>query len=108
MTMPEFPFFPPTNAGNGEALPKGSLILITGASGMLGSHVVQQCLAFGYRVRGTTRDTEKNSWMSNYFENKFGPDVFEAVAVKDMGVEGAYDAHLQGMNPLRSKLGLVD
>jgi nucleoside-diphosphate-sugar epimerase len=94
--MTEFTFFPPVNVGTGEALPRGSLVLVTGASGFLGSHVVEHCLAFGYRVKGTTRDKQKNDWMENYFGAKFGSGLFEAVEVKDMAVKGAYDAHLQG------------
>lgn len=34
------------------------LVLVTGASGFIATHVVQQLLQKGYRVRGTVRDTK--------------------------------------------------
>jgi len=34
-------------------------ILVTGASGFIASHIVQQLLEGGYRVRGTVRDPER-------------------------------------------------
>jgi dihydroflavonol-4-reductase len=34
-------------------------VLVTGASGFIASHIVQQLLEGGYRVRGTVRDPEK-------------------------------------------------
>jgi len=37
------------------------LVLVTGASGYIGSHVVGACLAKGYRVRGTVRKLDSNS-----------------------------------------------
>jgi uncharacterized protein YbjT (DUF2867 family) len=35
-----------------------SAVLVTGASGYLASHCVQQLLVAGYRVRGTVRDVK--------------------------------------------------
>jgi nucleoside-diphosphate-sugar epimerase len=35
---------------------QGKLVCITGASGFIGTHVVRECLARGYRVRATVRD----------------------------------------------------
>jgi nucleoside-diphosphate-sugar epimerase len=38
-----------------------SLLLVTGATGMVGRHVVERALAAGYRVRGLARDTSDKS-----------------------------------------------
>ncbi|XP_077987851.1 uncharacterized protein LOC144442390 [Glandiceps talaboti] len=45
-----------TTASTGEEIPSDvKLVLVTGASGFIASHVTQQLLRAGYRVRGTVR-----------------------------------------------------
>ncbi|KAI6758306.1 hypothetical protein HG530_010546 [Fusarium avenaceum] len=71
------------------ALPKGSLVLVTGVNGLLGSHVAKQFLEFGYKVRGTVRSPEKNSWLTTAFDNEYGQGNFELVKLADMTDEEA-------------------
>ena len=73
------------------AIPPGSLILVTGVNGLIASHVADQCLAAGYRVRGTTRDKQKNAWILDLFSSRYGSDAFELVEVKDMTKDAAFD-----------------
>lgn len=51
------------------ALAKGSLILVTGASGFLASHIVNEALKLGYKVRGTSRSEEKAAATRLLFQN---------------------------------------
>lgn len=53
------------------ALPKGSLILVTGASGYVASHVIQEALDLGYRVRGTVRSKEKAALVEELFDSTY-------------------------------------
>lgn len=77
-------------------LEPGLLVLVTGVNGLIGSHVADQLLKRGYRVRGVVRDVGKNKWVAEYFEEKY-PDVgFELVAVPDMTVAGCYDGVVDG------------
>jgi uncharacterized protein YbjT (DUF2867 family) len=78
------------------ALPEGSLVLITGANGFIGSHIVDQLLLAGYRVRGIVRDKQKNSWMGPFFDGKYGKEKFELVEVKDLADVGSLTQTLQG------------
>lgn len=73
------------------AIPAGSLILVTGVNGFIASHVTDQLIQAGYRVRGTTRDTNKTEWMKEMFG-----DAFEVVVVKDMSADGAFDEACKG------------
>lgn len=41
----------------GRAIQAGERVCVTGAAGYIGTHVVDQLLKAGYRVRGTVRDT---------------------------------------------------
>ena len=69
------------------ALLPGSLILVTGASGHIGSHVVNEALLAGYRVRGTARTREKCDQTERYFHH----DDYPCAEVGDFSREGAFD-----------------
>jgi nucleoside-diphosphate-sugar epimerase len=80
------------------ALPKGSLVLVTGVNGLLGSHVAKQFLEFGYKVRGTVRSPEKNSWLTAAFDNEYGQGNFELVELADMTDEEAMKEVAKGQS----------
>lgn len=71
-----------------RALPAGSLILVTGASGYIGSHVINEALAAGYKVRGTARSEEKAENTKKIFKNN--PDYSTAI-VADFQHDGVFD-----------------
>ncbi|GFP58820.1 ketoreductase adrE [Trichoderma asperellum] len=76
------------------SIPQGSLVLVTGANGYIGSHVVDQLLELGYNVRGTVRD--KKPWLDEFFEKKYGKGRFESVAVKAIEEVGAFSTAADG------------
>lgn len=78
------------------AIPRGATVLVTGANGLLGSHIADQFLEYGYNVRGTVRDTEKNAWLAQLFEKNHGPGRFELFKVADMTAEGAFNEAVKG------------
>lgn len=73
------------------AIPFGSLVLVTGVNGFIGSHIADQLLLAGYNVRGTVRDLKRNSWMTTFFAKKYGVGSFEIVQVTDMSQSGCFD-----------------
>lgn len=75
-----------------QAIPKGSTVLVTGVNGFIGSHVADQFLQLGFKVRGTARDVQKYTWMKDLFTKNYGESQFELVAVPDITVEGAFEA----------------
>ncbi|RSL95812.1 hypothetical protein CEP52_011853 [Fusarium oligoseptatum] len=79
------------------AVPKGSTVLVTGANGLLGSHISKQFLEFGYNVRGTVRDPEKNAWLKEAFDKEYGQGRFELFQVPDMEAEGAFVEAVKGV-----------
>lgn len=84
------------------ALPDNALVLVTGANGYIGSHIVDVLLGLNatkgtkYRVRGTVR--EDKPWLNKLFEEKYGPGVFETVVVPDVRADGAFDTAIQGVD----------
>lgn len=78
------------------ALPEGSLVLVTGVNGFIGSHIADQILLAGYQVRGIVRNAQKNAWMTTFFDGKYGIDKFELVEVKDLAETTALEKALQG------------
>lgn len=76
------------------ALAKGSLILVTGASGFIASHVVKEALALGYRVRGTARSEEKCQKTKDLFQSS----DYETAIVAHMEAEDAFDEAMKGVD----------
>lgn len=77
------------------AIPLGSTILVTGANGLVGSHVVDQSLSHGYKVRGAVRDLAKSKWLQEHFDAKYGPGLFELIKVDTFA--GPYDDAVKGI-----------
>ncbi|KFY40191.1 hypothetical protein V495_05571 [Pseudogymnoascus sp. VKM F-4514 (FW-929)] len=77
------------------AFPKGSLVLVTGANRYIASHIVDQVLLAGYRVRGTVRDATKAAWTTEVFTSRHGAGKYSAVVVPDMAEDGAFDDAVQ-------------
>ncbi|KAJ4265968.1 hypothetical protein NW762_003941 [Fusarium torreyae] len=78
------------------AVPQGSTVLVTGANGLLGSNIADQFLEYGYKVRGTVRDTERDAWLQTLFDKKYGEGKFELVKVADLETETAFDDVVKG------------
>jgi nucleoside-diphosphate-sugar epimerase len=79
-----------------RALPEGSLVVVSGANGFIASHVVDQLIQAGYRVRGTVRSLGRAAWVKDYFSEKYGADKIELVEVPDMGAPSAFDRVVAG------------
>ena len=77
---------------------KGSLVLVTGVSGFIAGHIANQFLSDGYNVRGTVRSLDKIQWLQQLFDEKYGKGRFEAVEVRDMVDEGAFDEAVKGVS----------
>ncbi|KAJ5778688.1 hypothetical protein N7520_001934 [Penicillium odoratum] len=78
------------------ALHPGSRVLVTGANGYIGSHVVDTLLKLGYPVRGTVR-TQK-SWLNEYFNEKYGAGVFDTVEIESFDDQGKIESILEGID----------
>lgn len=84
-------------------VPKGSTVLVTGANGSLGSHIVDQFLQRGYKIRATVRDPGKETWAVDLFSKLYGKGKFELIAVPEMEVEGAFDDAVKGEYPSKER-----
>ncbi len=74
------------------ALPKGSLILVTGATGYIAGHIINEALLLGYKVRGTVRSEEKGEQI----KKSFSDEKFETVVVSDLTDSHAFDKACKG------------
>ncbi|KAL1867352.1 hypothetical protein VTK73DRAFT_4231 [Phialemonium thermophilum] len=85
-----------------------SIILVVAANGLIASHVVDQLLARGFRVRGTVRSCARTEWMGTLFDAKYGPGRFERVEVPDASAVDAWDKSVEGVAGIVDVLGKVD
>ncbi|OJJ89196.1 uncharacterized protein ASPGLDRAFT_62755 [Aspergillus glaucus CBS 516.65] len=89
-------------------IPLDSLILVTAANGLVASHITDQLLVVGYRVRGTIRNKTKNAWMISLFNDRYGSDRFELVEIPDASVPGVWDGVVKGVAVIAHVLGTID
>lgn len=73
-------------------------MLVTGATGYIGSHVVEELLAAGYKVRGTSRSKDKAAYLTDLMDKKFGKGNLEIVEVPDMIADDAYTEAVKGVS----------
>lgn len=78
------------------AIPAGATVFVTGVNGLVGSYIVDELLARGYKVRGAVRSVEKSAWLVAYFEEKYGEGTLELVEVPDFTVERCYHDVVKG------------
>ncbi len=77
-------------------LEKGSLVVVTGVNGNIASHIADQLIKAGYRVRGTVRSKARGAWVVDHFDKKYGPGKIELAEVPDMSAEGAFNDAVVG------------
>lgn len=82
-------------------IPKGSTVLVTGATGYLASQITKQLLQRGYKVRGTVRDLSQASWLT---DESFSPHSkggnLELVSVPDLAAPNAFDEAVKGVSAI--------
>ncbi|KAJ6483997.1 hypothetical protein C8R45DRAFT_1075300 [Mycena sanguinolenta] len=80
-----------------DRIPQGSLLLVTGATGLIGSAVTDAVLARGFKVRGVTRSISKAASFQKSLDDKYGKGNFELVEVKDLAAPDAFGGILEGV-----------
>ena len=76
------------------AIPLGSITLVTGISGMIAIHIVDEALKAGFHVRGTVRSLEKGEAAVKLLDS----ERFEYVIVEDMAVNGAFNEAMKDVS----------
>lgn len=81
-------------------IPRGSLILVTGANSWHGMHIIDRLLREGYDVRGTVRSASKVMHTTAFFHARYAADRFAAMVVPDMAIPGAFRSAVRGCSGL--------
>lgn len=82
-----------------SVIPKGSIILVTGLTGYIATHIAQQLFAGGYNVRGTVRDLSKASWLKDeLFSTEHAAGKLELVQVPDLAAPEAFNEAVKGVS----------
>lgn len=69
------------------------------ANGLIGSHVVDQLAARGFKVRAGVRDAQKSAWLPGLIaELHPSAPALELVEIPDLAKTGALDEALKGAN----------
>ncbi|KAJ3480071.1 hypothetical protein NLI96_g8612 [Meripilus lineatus] len=78
--------------------PRMSLVLVTGATGFIGAHVVDELLRRGIKVRGTTRSLAKAQQMLR--DRPEFVDNLEFHVINDLAVPGVFDEEAQDVDAI--------
>ncbi|KAI8716136.1 Epimerase domain-containing protein [Fusarium sp. LHS14.1] len=93
--------FNPTMPSVEATIPFGSLVLVTGATGFVASHVTRQLLERGYRVRGTVRDLAQASWLiDDHFKWFSESGHLELVEAPNLVADGAFNEAVKGVSAI--------
>lgn len=79
-------------------IPKGSLVLVTGATGFVASHLLGQFLTRGYKVRGTVRDLNQAFWVKDIYQIAIENGNLEIVVVPDLAAPNVFDDAIKGVS----------
>ncbi|RSL70394.1 hypothetical protein CEP51_012199 [Fusarium floridanum] len=79
-------------------VPPQGLVLVTGVNGFIGSHIANNLLNLGYRVRGTVRDSDKAGWITEAMQELNPSGHFEVVIVPDVTASDAWSEVVQGVD----------
>lgn len=91
------------------AIPTGSWVLVTGATGFVASHITRQLLQRGYKVRGTVRDQAKAQWLiDDHFKSYADSGSYELVTVPDLSAAGAFDEAVKGVSAVAHIASVLD
>ncbi|ETI21034.1 hypothetical protein G647_07377 [Cladophialophora carrionii CBS 160.54] len=89
-------------------VPKGSLVLVTGANGYVAAQVIKHFLERGYKVRGTVRDLERASWLvDDVFKAYADRGDLELVTVHDLAADHAFDDAVRGVSAIAHVASVV-
>ncbi|KFY52887.1 hypothetical protein V496_08092 [Pseudogymnoascus sp. VKM F-4515 (FW-2607)] len=80
-----------------STVPPGGLVLITGVNGFIGSHIANNLLKLGYRVRGTVRSVDKAAWIKEAMTESHPSASFETILVPDVTAGGVWDEAVKGV-----------
>ncbi|UKZ90714.1 uncharacterized protein TrAFT101_005715 [Trichoderma asperellum] len=69
-------------------IPPGGLVLVSGVSGFIGSHIALNLVKLGYKVRGTVRSEDKATWIKEAVAYYYPFASFEAALVPDITAAG--------------------
>ena len=75
------------------------LVLLTGASGFIGAHIVDRLIEKGYRVRGTVRSESKILFFEKKLPAEFQSGQLSFAIVPDIAQPDAFKDALKGMGP---------
>jgi nucleoside-diphosphate-sugar epimerase len=84
------------DAGHMTTIDRQAPVLVTGASGYMGSWIVRRLLEEGYTVRGTVRDPDKKSGLEHLHKLAADHPGRLILAKADLLDDGAFDAPMRG------------
>jgi nucleoside-diphosphate-sugar epimerase len=76
---------------------------VSGANGYIAAHVCDTLVKSGYRVRGTSRNIQRDAWLGEHFTKTYGEGGFELIQLEDMTLKNAFVEPLSGK--LEQKFG---